>query len=97
MVRQLVADSVQMLGLRSVVVEHTVDLVVTKQPQDMANILRQAQLRDLVFSPGRWDSASTSNRVLSRPTWRTTRSEGGYRVKGATSSQQKISSVIIFF
>ena len=57
-VRQLVVDSVQMLGLWSVVVEHTVELVVAKLPQDTANILRQAQLRDLVVSPSRRDIAS---------------------------------------
>jgi len=57
-VRQLVVDSVQMLGLWSVVVEHTVELVVGKLSQETANILRQAQLRDLVVSPSGRDIAS---------------------------------------
>jgi len=58
-VRQLVVDSVQMLGLWSVVVEHTVELVVGKLSQDAANVLRQAQLRDLVVSPSGRDIASS--------------------------------------
>jgi len=56
--RQLVVDSVQMLGLWSVVVEHTVELVISKLSQEAANVLRQAQLRDLVVSPNGRDIAS---------------------------------------
>jgi len=57
--RQLVVDTVQMLGLWSVVVEHTVELVVGKLSAETAGILRQAQLRDLVVSPSGRDIASS--------------------------------------
>jgi len=49
--RQLVVDSLQLLGLWSVVVEHTVELVMAKLPEDAAAVLRSAQLRDLVVNP----------------------------------------------
>merc|ERR1719309_1401115 len=48
-----------MLGLWSVVVEHTVELVVGKLSAETAGILRQAQLRDLVVSPSGRDIASS--------------------------------------
>jgi len=57
-VRQLIVDCVQMLGLWSVIVEHTVELVVGKLSQETSTILRQAQLRDLVVSPNGRDVAS---------------------------------------
>merc|ERR1719348_1312084 len=51
MLRQLVVDCLQMLGLWSVIVEHTVELVLTRLTPETVLSLRQGQLRDLVVSP----------------------------------------------
>lgn len=57
MLRQLVVDCLQLLGLWSVVVEHTVELVLTKLGQDHLNMIKQTPFRDLVVSPSGRDMA----------------------------------------
>lgn len=52
MLRQLVVDCLQILGLWSLVVEHSVDQVVSKLGPELLATLRQTQFRDLVVSPG---------------------------------------------
>ena len=52
MLRQLVVDCLQILGLWSLVVEHSVEVVVSKLGSDLLATLRQTQFRDLVVSPG---------------------------------------------
>ena len=57
LLRQLILDSLQMLGLWSVVVEHTLELVISRLSPDTLNTIRQTQFRDLVVSPGGRDIA----------------------------------------
>ena len=51
MLRQLVSDCLQFLGLWSLVVEHSLELILTRLSQETVLSLRQGQLRDLVVSP----------------------------------------------
>lgn len=57
LLRQLIVDCLQMLGLWSVVVEHTVELVVSRLSQDMVKTIKQTQFRDLIVSPNGRDVA----------------------------------------
>ena len=57
MLRQLVVDCLQILGLWSVVVEHAVAQVVAKLSPDILNTIKHTQFRDLVVSPGGRDVA----------------------------------------
>ena len=50
-VRSLLADCLQLLGLWSLVVDHQVAAVVSKLPAEVAASLRQAAFRDLVVRP----------------------------------------------
>ena len=51
MLRQLVCDVLQFLGLWALVVEHTLELILARLGQETVSTLRQATLRDLVVSP----------------------------------------------
>ena len=57
MLRQLVVDCLQILGLWSVVVEHAVAQVVARLSPDILNTIQHTQFRDLVVSPGGRDVA----------------------------------------
>ena len=57
MLRQLVVDCLQMLGLWSVIVEHTVELVCAKLTPEILNTIKLSPFRDLVVSPGGRDIA----------------------------------------